>query len=71
MNILKNRKSPRINSAMTTSLATTEHTSKGAKEKENIYNSKPSIEESFAIDESMNTAPNKILAITSTISPDN
>ena len=57
---------------MTTSLATTERTSKGAKEKENIYNSKTSIEESFAIDESMKSAPNKILAITdSTVSPDN
>jgi hypothetical protein len=56
---------------MTTNLAASEHRSKGAKEKENIYNSKPSIEESFAIDESMNTAPNKILAITGTISPDN
>ena len=57
---------------MTTSLAATEHTSKGAKEKENIYNSKPSIEESFATDESMKSAPNKILAITDrTVSPDN
>ena len=48
---------------MTTSLATTEHTSKGAKEKENIYNSKPSIEESFAIDESMKITPNIILTM--------
>ena len=47
---------------MTIALAAKEHTSKPAKPKENIYNSKPSIEESFATAESMNTAPSTIRA---------
>ena len=47
---------------MTIALAANEHSSKPAKPKENIYNSKPSIEESFATAESMNTAPSTIRA---------
>ena len=49
-----------MNSAMTIALAAKEHSSKPAKPKENIYNSKPSIEESFATAESIKNAPNKI-----------
>ena len=48
---------------MTIARAASEHISKPAKPKENIYNSKPSIEESFATAESMNTAPSTIRAI--------
>ena len=56
---------------MTTSLAATEHTSKGAKEKENIYNSKLSIEESFANAERAKNAPKIILTTDFKITPDN
>ena len=45
---------------MTIARAASEHISKPAKPKENIYNSKPSIEESFATAESIKNAPNKI-----------
>ena len=48
---------------MIMSRAVIEQRSKPAKPNENIYNSKLSIEESFAIDESMNNTPNKIPAI--------
>lgn len=51
-----------MNSPMTISLAAMEQISKPAKPNENIYNSKPSIEESFATAESMNTAPSMIRA---------
>ena len=57
------RPSPMISSAITTKRAAKEQRSKPAKPNENIYNSKLSIEESFAIDESMNNTPNKIPAI--------
>ena len=46
---------------MTTALATNEQMSNVAKPNENIYSSKLSIEESFAIDESMKITPNIIL----------
>lgn len=60
--ILKTRKTPSRNSAAIRSLAATEHKSKSAKPKENRYNSKPSMEESFEIDETIKTAPKSILA---------
>ena len=47
---------------MTTILAISEHKSKAAAPKENIYSSKLSIEESFAIDERMKITPSNILA---------
>ena len=48
---------------MTTALATNEQMSKVAKPNENIYSSKLSREESFAIDESMKITPNIILTM--------
>jgi hypothetical protein len=60
--MLKMRKMPRRNSAAIRSLAATEHRSKPAKPKENKYNSKPSIEESFEMDETTKIAPKSILA---------
>lgn len=47
---------------MTTALATNEQMSKVAKPNENIYSSKLSIEESFAIDKRMKIPPSNILA---------
>ena len=60
--ILKTRKTPSRNSAAIRILAATEHRSNPANPKENRYNSKPSMEESFETDETMKIAPKTILA---------
>ena len=65
------RKNPIRNSKMIMSRAAIEQRSKPAKPNENIYNSKLSIDESFANAERAKNAPKIILTADFKITPDN